>query len=59
MINLELFQRSQIFQEENTPWRKLFQVTINSEIDKICSRGPEYILSLKQKSDNKIFVTYF
>ena len=36
MINLEQFQKSlktnwlqKIFQEENTPWRKLFQFTIN------------------------------
>ena len=41
MINQELFQRSlktnwlqKIFQEENIPWRKLFQFTINSEIEK-------------------------
>ena len=54
MINLELFQRSlktnwlrKIVQEENTPWRTLFQCTINFEIEKICSLGPEYILSLK------------
>ena len=34
----------------------MFQLTINSEIEKICSFGPEYILSLKQKTDNKFWL---
>ena len=66
MINLELFQRSlttnwlrKIVQEENTPWRKLFQFTINSEIEKNCSLGPEYILSLKRKTGNKFWLHTF
>ena len=66
MINLELFQRSlktnwlrKIVQEENTPWRTLFQCTINFEIEKICSLGPEYILSLKRKTGNKFWLHTF
>ena len=66
MINLELFQWSlktnwlrKIVQEENTHWRKLFQFTINSEIEKNCSLGPEYILSLKQKTGNKFWLHTF
>ena len=66
MINLELFQRSlktnwlrKIVQEENTPWRTLFQCTIHFEIEKICSLRPEYILSLKRKTGNKFWLHTF
>ena len=66
MNNLELFQRSvitnwlrKIVQEENTPWRKLFQFTINFEIEKNCSLGPEYILSLKRKTGHRCWLHTF
>ena len=65
MINLKLFQR---FLKQtgfaNTLRRKhylekLFQLTINSDIDKICSLAPEYIVPFKQKIDTKFWLHAF
>ena len=60
MINVKLFLSSlktswlrRLFREkDSTTWIKLFQLTINSKLDRILTHGPEYIKILKQGTTN-------
>ena len=44
---------------DSTPWIKLFQLTINPRLDKISTLGPEYVKSMKQKTNNKFWLNAF
>ena len=67
MINVKLFLSSlktswlrRLFRgKDSTPWIKLFQLTVNSKLDRIVTLGPEYIKLLKQWTTNKFWLHTF
>ena len=67
MINVKLFLSSlktswlrRLFRgKDSTPWIKLFQLTVNSKLDRILTLGPEYIKLLKQWTTNKFWLHIF
>ena len=66
MINVKLFLSSlktswlrRLFRgKDSTPWIKLFQLTINSKLDRILTLRPKYIKLLKQGTTNKFGYTH-